>query len=219
MSIAGTSGTYTQLPGKQAIDNAAKLTVWTGSGQLYSTLTNAYSKYGGQVFAWAANQPSGSRGVLCESCHSVTNPRNARLILGRYDNTNVTESAANDICVACHINVPGTHPVTAVTVSRTGAALNSLTSLFAVNQTALTANTNTRAFYPGGTTTTSQTCMSCHDVHDANTGAGAYILKDGQTAAAMGSPTTAQAMAWPNTMDTMGMNFTDLCAACHPSYR
>ena len=212
-----------------------RTTNWPSTGLDYagSGNQNSFSKVGGQDFSWTAGPTHTSTnpgGLICESCHSITNPREADwLLLGEFDATarntsdNVTAYTAttetaqggDGLCLGCHGIPAGTHPTTGSTVSRTGNPL-STGSAFVANppQTGGT----TEAFYPG---TDQMTCTSCHDVHSGNTGAAIYILKEGNSGADMGNVTTLSDAVRAYTGGTVdpGLNFTDLCAACHTGYQ
>jgi hypothetical protein len=168
---------------------------------------NGYSKYGKQLFWTNAGVPADTGDMLCESCHSLQESVSGAgepLLLGNWNEAGVT-ATADDICDGCHGIPSGTHATTGLTVSRTGAVVNTDTSSYA------DANPTGEAKYLADDI---MECMSCHEVHDANTGAGAFILRAGATDASMGTA-TGDGRAGVNGLT----DFTDLCAACHSTYR
>ncbi|GAB4263110.1 cytochrome c3 family protein [Deferrisoma sp.] len=223
----------TRVPGLQTNGPGGgapiRTTNWPATGLDYAGDGNqsSFSKVGGQTFDFATG-PADTGGVICESCHSVTNPRDADwLLLGEFDTTarntndNTTASTAttqtaqggDGLCLGCHGIPGGTHPTTGSTVTKTGAALNTDTSPYAA------ASPAGEAFYPAAD---EMTCTSCHDVHSGNTGAAIYILKNGQNNEQMGTATTLTDAVRAYTGSTVAdpsLNFTDLCAACHDQYR
>ncbi|WP_025321054.1 cytochrome c3 family protein [Deferrisoma camini] len=251
MDTTSVPGIQTNGPGTNGVPiRAAEWPTDTGD-YAGSNRIESFSKVGGQVFEFANGPASTDGGVLCESCHSVTNPRDEDyLLLGEFDDTmarvqtdrgtadttstsdpndyvagsSTTAAGGDGLCLGCHGIPVGTHPTTGATVSRTGAALDTDTSAYAVADPGTVAGTKTEAVYQG---TDDMTCGACHDVHSGNTGASIYILKDGFNADQMGTASgvggaVSQYTGWasgsPGTGDP-SINFTDLCAACHTQYR
>lgn len=189
---------------------------WLGG----ATIDNAFSKYGGQTFTFTAG--AGARGgMICESCHSLTTAKFAKNLLGKFDNTafsstNDNTAGGDGICRGCHQIPAGTHATTGQTVSRTGNTLKTPPDTsYAVTPAAT--GYQYVAFSEG---TNEMTCWGCHNTHDADTGAAAYILKKGAASTTSGTNTnTDERAANVTNAGYPSLNFTPLCAGCHTSYK
>ncbi len=182
-------------PSKYSIE---KLTVWP---------TNGYSKYGRPGSSVNAVGESGE--MICESCHSMKRNAGKGKVLAA-DNSTTDPSA---LCEGCHARTgPGHHIMTGETSSVTGLALSTLESL-SVRATPVV---QSEATYPAANAVN---CRSCHKPHDAQTQAGARILKRGFRDTDGGAVTGAGVTGLERTVDNGGnrvvTDFEPLCNGCH----
>ena len=194
----------------------ASTTAWPGGG---------WSRFGG----------SSSPGqFVCESCHELQptkNVNNTPLLLAYFmeGNTAVTgrtpERYASEFCEGCHGRTPGgniTHPMTGTNVTKA-------VDLVATPYTLITTGTrsNGKGSYADNATAPAPTnypaanamnCDTCHQVHDAATTGGTYIL-DAPTSMIVGpTPRSASVTLYGGTISrsvTTDVDYAAYCTACH----
>ncbi len=174
------------------------LTVWPSGGR---------SKYGRPG---ANTNNVGTAGeMICESCHSMKyNAGKGKLLV--LDNATSDPSA---LCEGCHSRTgPWHHVMTGEMSSLDGQPLSTLESLF-VRASPVA---QSEATYPAANAIN---CRSCHKPHDAQTRAGARILKRGYRDTDGGPVSGTGVTGLERSVDNGGnrvvTDFEPLCNGCH----
>ncbi len=169
--------------------------------------------------------------MVCESCHELEPDKNVsgdNLLLAAFtegsngDEGNV--AGRDDLCEACHGVPDGTHPLTGMTVSRTGQPLDAGASWLRSPVGNATMDT----------TNDYVSCDSCHQVHDANPNSVTFILDAPDTYDFGSGPVTLVGAGSDDTTDPeldnvnaelqpyvvptlsgRGGDFTGFCDQCH----
>lgn len=131
----------------------------------YAGASNGWSRFGGT---------SGTKVLVCESCHELEPDKNydTRLLLSQYtEGLNGAETGSviagrDDFCEACHGVPTGTHAVTGQVVGRTGATLSTGAAAWLRGTVLGYATLGSNAL----------SCDGCHQPHNANTNSGTFIL-------------------------------------------
>ncbi len=192
--IFGGSGLATD-PAKYSLE---KITVWP---------TNGFSKYGRP--GASVNNVGESGEMICESCHSMKHNTGRGKLLAA-DNTTIDPSA---LCEGCHARTgAGHHIMTGETSSVTGRPLSTLESV----SLRAAPVAQSEATYPGANAVN---CRSCHKPHDAQTQAGARVLKRGSRDTDGGAVAGTGVTGLERTVDNGGnrvvTDFEPLCNGCH----
>jgi len=184
---------------------------WTGGG---------WSRWGTLIDASADGH------MVCESCHELEPDKNqGKLLLKAYLENTVEDTSF--LCEGCHgVDGPqNTHPMTGNDVTKTGAVFqNSVSCNLAgtekVNFLIDAVGTFGGTMGSGNTTypaADQMNCDSCHQVHDANTQGGTYIL-DTVAGVAGGAMITWGGTELTNPQHPQAnhtADFTVFCDECH----
>jgi len=144
---------------------------WKEQGAGYEDgLSTGWSRFGG-------TDSSGSRVLVCESCHELQWSRNGgfrHLLLAPYEEgKNGLDEYRGDgdghdiLCEACHGIPQGSHPMTGSEVTKTKELMNPEADW--VRQEQL-------GYATVGKTEAALSCDSCHQPHDANSNSATFIL-------------------------------------------
>ena len=150
--------------------------------------------------------------MICESCHNLLKNNGPNKLLA-IDNEAIDPNA---LCEGCHIRTgPGHHIMTGETSTLHTGTLSNADDMYVRNPPL----TGSEATYPGPN---GVNCWSCHKAHDAQTQAGARILKrgyrTGDNAAVQGVGVTGMERAAENPVNPgtrIVTDFEPLCNACH----
>lgn len=163
-------GDWQKDPLVDMLDTARTWKDQSPDGSYTAGLAPGWSRFGG-------DDRDGSRVLVCESCHELEPDRNGgfrHLLLAPYaEGQNGLDEYPGDadghdiLCEACHGIPEGTHPMTGMTVSRTGEPLNA--SAPWLRERILGHATLDRA-------RNALSCDSCHQPHDANPNSYTYCL-------------------------------------------
>lgn len=185
---------------------AEKLTAWSGTGG--SGGLSRYGKTGDNV-----NVTGVTGEMICESCHNMLRNTGVNKLLAN-DNETTDPSA---LCEGCHARTgPGHHLMTGETGTIPPVhALSTADDIFVRNSPLA----GSEVTYPASNAIN---CRSCHKPHDAQTQAGARILKrgyrTGDNAAVQGDGVTGMERTTENSINPgtpIVKDFEPLCNACH----
>lgn len=179
-----------------------RLTAWPVTGGL-----SRYGKTGDNV-----NVVGVAGEMICESCHNMLRNTGVNKLLAA-DNAATDPSA---LCEGCHARTgAGHHILTGEAGTLYGGALSNADS-YSVRNTPLAGSEVT---YPGPNAIN---CRSCHKPHDAQTQAGARILKRGyrttDNAAVQGDGVNGMERTTENSINPgtpIVKDFEPLCNSCH----
>ncbi len=187
-------------------------------------------------FAGTAANPE----LVCESCHELEPDKNAlqtanpsytglnNLLLYNFSDGEVYAGVGSVyrsyLCEGCHGHTPGgtsaasTHPMTGSTVSKAVDAGRGTTTLIT------TAGTYANASGAPGTGTypvaNAMNCDSCHQVHDANTNSGTFILDTAAANVTAATPRAGSVALYGATISRSttasgAIDYAAFCTMCH----
>lgn len=207
------------------------------SGYYNSAAFNASTTVWPESGGWSRFAGTASPGIfVCESCHELQPTKNVAstpLLLGFFDEGNTlvtgegTERYASEFCEGCHGRSPGgniTHPMTLDTVTKANdAGLSPVTLITTGTRSGAASPVPTYAGagpgdsnYPAAN---AMNCDSCHQVHDAATTSGTYILDALAAKVVSAAPRSAATTLYTANDYTRSLvtdvNYELFCTMCH----